>query len=308
MMIMKVSRMVLLSVILVTRLWFATAQASQLESSAKEETLIVTVPFFALDKHGNPITIDETALSIMDDKEPRSILAVKGTAELPLRLGVLIDTSSSETRSGLHDPAARAASSFLNQVLKKPEDKLFFVTFATTVDGTPFMDRDEFQRFRIDLHGGGGTSLFDAICFASQERVQKDPVNPARRVLVIISDGGDNQSRVNHEQAIAAAQKAGVVIFAVSTSENANGNRESRTLELLADKTGGHAFLHLRKKDMPDVFSSISDQIEHMNAVSFSPPHPGNPAQFHSVVLTLGGDKKVKLRTPNGYYTSEAIQ
>ena len=113
--------------------------------------------------------------------------------------------------------------------------------------------------------------------------MQADPAQPARRVLVLLSDGGDNQSRMNHDQAIAAAQTAGTVIFAVSTSENPNGNVDSRRLEQFVDKTGGHAFLHLNRKDMPRVFSSIREQIENMYAVTFVPADVGKAGQYRSI-------------------------
>lgn len=219
-MVTRTNRAIWLTLLPILSFGVSSAQISQGVAPAKEKPPLVTVPFFAADNHGNPIPITYNDLSVVDDKMPASIVAVRSAAELPLRLGVLIDTSSSEARSSLHEPAAQSASDFLSKVLKKPEDGVFLITFATTVDGTAFMNKDEFPRFNIDLHAGGGTSLFDAIYFASRERMQVDHVQPARHVLVILSDGGDNQSRVNHEEAIAAAQKAGVVIFAVSTSEN----------------------------------------------------------------------------------------
>jgi Ca-activated chloride channel homolog len=288
----------------------AAAQVPQVELAAKEKRPTVTLPFFAIDGHGSPIgAITQGDLSVLVDKKmPGSVVAIKAATELPLLLGVLIDTSSSEARSGLHEPAAQAASEFLNQVLKRPEDKAFLVSFATTVNGTGLMNRDELLRFKIDLVPGGGTALFDAVYFACKDRMQADPTQPARRVLVILSDGGDNQSRVNHDQAIAAAQQAGTVIFAVSTSENQNGNLDSRRLEQFADKTGGHAFLHLSRKDIPRVFSSIREQIENMYAVTFAPEDFGQSGKYRSIELKTTSDKTVKLRAPKGYYVTAGVQ
>jgi len=287
----------------------AAAQVPQRELPAKEKPPTVTLTFFAGDGHGNPIgAITQSDLSLLDNKmPPRSVVAIKTATELPLRLGVLIDTSSSEGRSGLHEPGAQAASDFLNQVLKGPEDRVFVVSFATTVNGTGLMSRDELLKFKIDLTPGGGTALFDAVYFACKERMQADPAQPARRVLVILSDGGDNQSRVNHDQAIASAQKAGTVIFAVSTSENPNGNLDSRRLVQFADKTGGHAFLHLSGKDIPKAFSSIREQIENMYAVTFVPADFGQPGQYRSIELKMTSDKRVKLRAPKGYYVTAGV-
>jgi VWFA-related protein len=186
-------------------------------------------------------------------------------------------------------------------MLKTLEDRVFLVTFATTPRGTGLMNSEDFSKFKIDLPPGGGTALFDAVYFACK-RMQTDPTHPVRRVLVILSDGGDNQSHVNLDEAIASAQKVGAVIFAVSTSENLDANLDTRRLEQFADKTGGHAFVHLTRKNILQAFSSIQEQIENMYAVTFVPSDFGNPGQYRSIELKMASDRKVKLRAPKGYY------
>ncbi len=270
----------------------------------------VTVPFFAIDAHGNPMgTSTQIDLSVLDNKmPPQSVLAIRTAKELPLRLGVLIDTSNSERQSGLYRPGVQATSDFLNQVLSGAEDRAFIVSFSAVPSGTAFMNRDALLKFKLNLTPGGGTALFDAIYLACNERMQGDATQPARRVLVILSDGGDNASHVNHDKAIVAAQEAGTVIFAVSTSEDARGDRDSARLEQLADKTGGRAFVRLSRKDIPKVFSTIREQIESMYAVTFVPADLGKPGQYRSIELKMTADKKVKLRAPKGYYVAAGAQ
>jgi Ca-activated chloride channel homolog len=287
----------------------AVAQVPQRELPLKEQRSTVTVPFFAVDGHGNPIgAIGQIDVSVLDNKiPPKSVVSTQSARELPLRLGVLIDTSNSERRNDLYQPGVQATLGLLSQVMGAPGDRAFLVNVATTPNGTGLMDREEILRLKFDLTPGGATALFDAINFACKERLQADP-QPARRVLVILSDGGDNQSHVSQNEAIAAAQKAGTVIFAVSTSENPNGNLDSGRLEQFADKTGGHAFLHLSRKDLPKVFSSIREQIENMYAVTFVPADFGKPGQYHPIELKMTSDKKVKLRAPKGYYATAGVQ
>jgi len=268
------------SMVIVT-FWIAGAQVPQGESTAREKHSSVTVPFFAIDGHSSPIgTITQGELSVLDNKKSRSIVAIKAAMELPLRQGVLIDASSSEARSELHEPAVRAASDFLNQVLKGADDKVFLVRFSTTVDGTAFMSRDELLRSKFDLTPGGGTVLFDAVYFACNERMQPDPIQPARRVLVIISDGGENKSRVTREKVIAAAQKSGTVLLAVGTNEKPGDNLDTRRLEEFAGKPGGVRIPESQRKNMPRVFSSIKEQIESMYAGSFIPAESAKPVSF----------------------------
>src|SRR5205814_8961286 len=110
----------------------------------------------------------------------------------------------------------------------------------------------------------GGTVLFDAIYFACKERLLQDSTQPARRVLVLVTDGGDNMSHVNHKQSIAAAQEAAAVIFVIGTSQNAEDKLDSGRLQEFADKTGGRAFLHLKRQDISKAFEAISEQIGEM--------------------------------------------
>ena len=93
-------------------------------------------------------------------------------------------------------------------MLTGPDDKAFIVIFGHVPQASRFTNRDELLAYKIDFTPRGGTTLFDAIYLSCNERT--DDVTPSfRRVLVILSDGGDNQSRVNRDQAIAAAQTTG---------------------------------------------------------------------------------------------------
>ena len=259
------------------------------------------MPFFVLENHGNS-TSPQIDLVVSDNKATQLIVAVHPPKELPLRLGVLIDASNSERRSSLYGPEVQAASELLNETVKTPENKVFIGSFDVTADVSAFMNRDELLKFKIELTPGSGTALQDAIHVACKERMQRDPTQPARRVLVVLSDGDDNMSHVTREEAIAMAQKTGTVIFIVGTSEGLNGNVVSRRLEQLADNTGGQAFFPFNNKDIPKVFTSIKEQIEALYAVTFVPAAPGKPGKYHSIGLKTTSDKKAKLRAPKGYY------
>ncbi len=282
----------------------AVAQVPSTELPAGSQPPTVSVPFLAEDGHGHPIaTITQADLSILDNKKPpQSIVAIRTAKEVPLRLGVLIDTSNSERFSALYRPGLHAASDFLQQVLNAPDDRVFIESFDNAPNASGFMTRDALLKFRTSLNPGGATALFDAVYFACNDRMIGDPIHPARRVLVILGDGGDNLSNVDQEKAIAAAQKAGTVIFAVSTSENERDDLGSRTLEQFADETGGHAFLHLSPRDIPGVFSTIREQIENMYVVVYVPSDFGHPGQYRSIELKAISNKKLKLHAPKGYY------
>jgi Ca-activated chloride channel homolog len=307
---MSTSWMTTIAVLATIPVCIAGAQLPQQELPAKERRPTVTVPFFAVEGRGNQTSAaTQMSVSVLDNKTaPQSIVAIQTARELPLRLGVLIDTSNSVRTSRMHQAAVRATSELLKQVLKAPDDMAFFVSFAATPKVTGLMNRDAVPKFKVDLTPGSGTALFDAVYLACTERMPADPTKPTRRVLVLLSDGSDNLSHVNHEQAIAAAQKAGAVIFAVSTGENSSPNLDDSRLQQLADRTGGQAFVYLHRDDVPKVFSSIRGQIENMYAVTFVPADLGKTGQYHSIELKMTSDTKVKLRAPKGYYVTAQVQ
>lgn len=288
----------------------AIAQEPPTELPVKSQSPTVSVPFLTQDGHGHALRLVTPAdLSISDNgKPPQSIVAIRNARELPLRLGVLIDTSNSERDSALYIPGVHAAGDFLNQVLNGPEDRAFLETFDTVPKASRFMKRDEALNFKINLNPGGASALSDAIYLACNDRMEGDPIQPARRVLIILSDGGDNISDVEQDKAIAAAQQARTVIFVVSTSGNARDDLDSRRLELFADKTGGLAFRHLNLRDIPEVFSTIREQIENMYAVTYVPSDLVRMGQYRSIELKAKSDKKLKLRAPKGYYVNAELK
>lgn len=126
------------------------AQANPSRSLEDRQMPSVTVPFVADDGHGKPITgISSSDLSVFDDKQRvQRIVALHGAKEMPLRLGLLIDTSNSQGSTRLYAPGVKAAFDFLNRLLSGPDDKVFIMTFESVPHGTGFMNRDELVKPR----------------------------------------------------------------------------------------------------------------------------------------------------------------
>ncbi len=182
----------------------------------------INVAFFANDAHDKPVSGDTQAdVAVLDDKKaPQLIVGIRGRTELHLRLGVLIDTSNSERGGGLYQAGVQAASDFLNQALNSTDDKVFIEKFDVVPNATQFMTTHQLSALKIDLTPAGPTALYDALRFACDERMKNDPVQDSLRIIVLLSDGEDNQSRTNRKEAIASAQRAGAVIFSVSTGDD----------------------------------------------------------------------------------------
>jgi hypothetical protein len=202
-------------------------------SSRPLETPSVTIPFFVEDGHGNAATkrVAPLDLSALDkEKHQQTILDIRTAKDLPLRIGVLIDNSGSAGHSDLYDPAVRAAFDFLKQELSGPADKGFLMQFADMAAATEFLTKDQISKLQVSLVTRGGTALYDAVNGACRERMKPDTVRPARRALLILSDGEDNASRITRNQAIAVAEAMNTVIFALNTGGRIDNDRGRKRL------------------------------------------------------------------------------
>jgi Ca-activated chloride channel family protein len=273
------------------------------ESPAANAAPVVNIPFFAEEGHGRPRKgITQADLSILDDgKAPRSPVAIRTASEVPLRLGILIDTSNSESASRLYRPGLAAIAELVPRLLTGREDRVFVVNFDSTPKATAFMDREAFLKFQTNVRLGGATAFFDAVYLASKDRMEADATQPARRVLVILTDGGDNLSHVDHNKAIDAAQRAGAVIFAVSTSEQGADLDDAR-LRKFGEATGGQVFLRLTPGEIPKTFGRIQEQIDGMYIASYVPQEYDKQRERRTIELKAVSDKKLKLRAPKAYY------
>src|SRR5208282_1700267 len=205
----------------------------------------VNVLFIATDKHGKFVRdLNQTDFAILDDhKPPQSILNFRHEIDLPLHLGLLIDVSGSV--HSRFDFEQDAAISFLQHSVRAGFDKAFIVGFNTTSQ-MPQDFTDNVQLLSAGVHklqDGGGTALYDAIYRACKEKFLKDrPDHPVRKAIVVVSDGEDNQSDMTRAQAIEMAQRAEVIIYAISTDDSGLILRGDKVLEQLAEATGGRAF------------------------------------------------------------------
>jgi Ca-activated chloride channel homolog len=283
----------------------ASGQSAPVGSSSKSRQIAVT--FFAMDRKDHPVAdVKQGDLAILDNEQPvASIVSVRRSSELALQLGLLIDTSNSERASSLYRPGVRAAFGLLDQILSGPDDRVVVVRVSNEPQATAVMTRDELLKYKLDLTPSGRTALYDGISLAGDQITKVDTPLLTRRVLILLSDGDDDGSRLNRDEALAAALKAGVVVFAVSTEDDSHNSgfsdKGNRTLKQFADKTGGQAFLHLSTHDIDKVFAEIQEQIAQMYSVAFA---PGDEVEkdFHPIKLTWSGPGTVRLRAPAGYY------
>jgi VWFA-related protein len=267
----------------------------------------VNVLFIATDKHGKFVRdLNQGDFTILDDhKPPQSILNFRRETDLPLHMGLLIDVSGSV--HSRFDFEQNAAISFLQHSVRVGFDKAFVVGFNKQSQLTQdFTDNVQLLSDGIHrLQDGGGTALYDAIYRACKDKFLKDrPDHPTRKAIVVVSDGEDNQSDFSRAQAIEMAQRAEVIIYAISTDDSGLILRGDKVLEQLAEATGGRAFFPFKMKDITHSFAAIEDELRSQYVVSYKPADFDADGRYRSIEISAL-KKDLQVRARKGYFAPQ---
>jgi Ca-activated chloride channel family protein len=264
----------------------------------------VNVLFIATDRHGKFVrNLNEKDFAILDDhKPPQSIVNFRRETDLPIELGLLIDTSGSVR--GRFDFEQEAAVSFLQNTVRPNFDKAFVVGFnGHSQMMQDFTDNTALLSAAVHrMQDGGGTALYDAIYRACHDHLIKDHEDhPSRRAIVVVSDGEDNQSDFSEAQAIEMAQRAEVIIYAISTDDSGLILRGDKVLQRIADATGGRAFFPYKMKDIKNSFAAIEDELRSQYIVSYHPADFEANGHYRPIEITAL-KKDLQVRSRRGYY------
>ncbi len=264
----------------------------------------VNVVFTVTDKRGHFVKdLTKDDFKVYDNNKPaESVRSFNRETNLPLRVGLLIDASNSVRDRFKFEQ--EAAIEFLNQIIQRISDKAFVIGFDTTPEVTQDMteDTEKLSHGVRMLRPGGGTAMYDAIYFACRDKLMQDKSTGAtRRAIILLSDGEDNQSRVSREEAVEMAQRADVIIYAISTNTSGLRTRGDKILEHFADETGGKAFFPFKIQDVSDAFSQIQDELRSQYDVAYKPADFLPNGQYRKIEI-LADNKKYKVRARKGYY------
>jgi Ca-activated chloride channel homolog len=264
----------------------------------------VNVLFIATDKHGKFVrNLSQTDFNFLDDHKPvQSIVNFRRETDLPLDLGLLIDVSGSvRTRFNFEQ---EAATSFLQHVIRSGFDKAFVMGFnARQQLAQDYTDNIQLLSGGVhSLRDGGGTALYDAIYRACQDKLlQESSGRPVRKAIILLTDGEDNQSEHSRWQAIEMAQRAEVIIYAISTDDSGLVLRGDKILEQLAAATGGRAFFPFKMKDITHSFAAIEDELRSQYVVSYHPADFNADGRYRSIEI-IAVKKDLQVRARQGYY------
>jgi VWFA-related protein len=264
----------------------------------------VSLLFTVTDKKGRFITdLGKDDFEIVEGKRRQTISDFAAESDLPLRLGILIDTSNSIRERFKFEQ--EAAGQFIDSVMRTNLDKALVVSFDTSAELVSDLinDTDKLTASIRDLRPGGGTSLYDAIYFACRDKLSQDqPRYKFRRAIVIVSDGDDNQSRYTRDQALEMAQKADVVIYAISTNITRIETDGDKVLRYFAQETGGRAFFPFKVEDLDQSFENIANELRHQYSISYRPDPLKTDGLFHPIDVRVKERKNFLVNVRRGYY------
>jgi Ca-activated chloride channel family protein len=263
----------------------------------------VRVVFTVTDRHGRYIKdLQRSDFKVIDDQKPAELRSFRSETDLPLQVGLLVDASNSVRDRFKFEQ--EAAIEFLNAIIRPHYDKAFVVGFDSTPEVTQdFTDSTENLSTGVRrLRAGGGTAMYDALYFACRDKLMKqEQTGPARRAIILLSDGDDNSSHVSREEAIEMAARAEVIVYTISTNISGMKGKGDKVLERIAEATGGRAFFPFQMREVSDAFLSIQEELRSQYAVAYKPANFVADGRYRTIEI-LAQNKGLKVRTRKGYY------
>lgn len=264
----------------------------------------VNVVFTVVDKDGRFVRdLKQEQFKILDNnRPPRQIMNFSAQTDLPLHVGLLIDASNSIRDRFQFEKDA--ASEFLYEVIRPKADRAFVLAFDEQWDVTQDFtgDLDKLRTGIKAIKAGGGTALWDAVYYSCRDKLMKEPASTAvRRAIILVSDGEDNQSRVYRKEAVDMAQRAEVIVYAISTTLMGSQSKGDDNLRALAEATGGRAFFPVSLDDVVAAFTDIQNELRSQYSISYRPDQFVANGQFRPVQI-MADSKKYRVRAKKGYY------
>jgi Ca-activated chloride channel family protein len=249
-------------------------------------------------------TLNKDEFEIYDNGVKQQIRAFEHQTEQALSVVLMVDTSGSTAKELKYE--ADSASRFFRALLAEgnPEDAAALYTFNWEVrEQYPFTRDLKGLDARLKLlHGEAGTAMYDAVYLGAQRLERR----PGRKVIVVVTDGGDTVSKTTVHKALEAAQLADAIIYAIVvmpiTNEAGRNIGGEHALEFMAKGTGGRCFLPTLGPDLDKAFTSIITELRTQYLLGFYPQNvPLTKDRFHKLeVRVLRPDLRVSAR--NGYY------
>lgn len=281
------------------------APTETLHIVSREVDLIFTVT----DHRGHFVTgLQQQDFGLLDDgRPPERVMRFQQQTNLPLRVGIMLDTSTSIRQRFQFEQ--QAATDFLLQVLR-PEDRAFIEGFDVQTELTQdFTNRVDLLDTGIrKLRPGGGTALFDSLYKTCRDQMLTlQQTNSVRKAIVLVSDGDDDYSRAYESDAIKMCQRAETIVYTISTNYGPSKDKGDDVLKAIADATGGQAFFPASVEQVATGFHSIEEALRSQYSLVYVPADFKQDGSFRTIYLqAVTGAYNV--RAKKGYFAPNAPQ
>jgi len=282
---------------------FALRMVAQDDKPLRLDVKLVSIFVNVTDQKGaivGGLTKDDFKLT--EDNRPQSIQVFERQSEMPLNLTLAIDTSSSTYKD--RSIEQQAAKKFVRALLR-PQDQMSVVEFDTFVyELTAFTNNVSKIDHGLDrMRGAGGTALYDAIYAGSQALGKKD----GRKVLVLVSDGGDTVKGSTYDEALEQALRNEVMIYSIiDVPIAASAGRDlggEHALITLSEQTGGKHF-YVEDGGLDKAFTQVSDDLRTQYMIGYYPHNQEPGRTFHRILVTVprASADSFNIRHKTGYY------
>jgi Ca-activated chloride channel family protein len=279
-----------------------SAQDTSTTFAIKQQVNLVELPVTVTDREGRFVsTLDMSNFRIYEDGRPQEITLFRN-GDIPVTVGLVVDHSGSMAAKQLE--VAEGAQAFVQA--SNPQDREFVVNFADEVSfglrkDVPFTSNiDELRTALSSVSASGRTALYDAVAVAL-ENIQKDSLD--KKVLILISDGGDNASKHNLAQVLRMAQTYNAIIYSIGLFDQNSADQNPKVLKKFSEETGGYAYFPMSHSEVISVCRQIAIDIRHQYILGYSPADLGRSGYRKiRVLVTAPGRGRLLVRTRAGYY------
>jgi VWFA-related protein len=264
------------------------------------------------DKHKSVVTgLKQDDFEVYEDGQPQEISYFSAESNLPITLGILMDTSGSEYF--MLSAEKDAGSRFLGRVLRKG-DLAMVMTFDTDVDLLADFTDDRGQLNRainraqinapnsgmiaqgpLPTSGTGGTNFYDAVYLAAHDKLSSEA---GRKAIIVLTDAEDTGSKLRLQDAIEAAQRTDTVVHILLVA--ADGGDQT-VAKRLTDETGGRTIIVRSEKNLEQAFDQISEELRNQYTIGYTPSNKAHDGSYRKVKVELK-NKEYSALTRRGYY------
>lgn len=264
----------------------------------------VTLTASVLDQRKHLVTdLGPRNFTVYEDGQPQEIKFVR-PEDIPVSIGILVDNSGS-----MRTKRNAVSKAVVNLVqASNPEDEVFIVNF----NDEPYLDQDFTNKVSLMKEAldrsdtRGGTALYDAV-IAAADHLAKG-AKREKKVLLVVTDGEDNESRRNLEDAIRSVQSDnGPTIYTIGILDEGKQRRIRRALEAMSVQTGGVAFFPKNVDEVDEISREVAHDIRNQYRITYKPSNPRANGGYRQVRVEAHapGYKELQVRTRSGYFAEE---